>query len=78
MSTQPMPACEALAADPARHIFKLHLARLKTMESQTLRAHECIRIHGYLSGLMEAGLLTDDQLDAVSGEIGDFTWGPRS
>lgn len=72
-----MPLCEALGADPARHIFKLHLARLRAMESQVMRTHECIRIHGYLSGLMEAGLLTDDQLDAVSEEIGDYTWGPR-
>jgi len=78
MSTQPMPACEALAADPARPLFKLHLARLRAMESQVMRTHECIRINGYLSGLLEAGVISGEQIDAVNEEIGGFTWGPRS
>jgi len=75
MSTQPMPACEALAADPARFLFKLHLGRLVSSSSYQLKRDEAIRLSGYLSGLLEAQLITDSQLEAVSAEIDAFTWG---
>ena len=78
MSTQPaMPTCEALAADPARFLFKMHLGRLVSSHSFQLRRDEAIRLYGYLSGLLEAQLITDSQLEAVSDEIDAFTWGPR-
>lgn len=79
MITQPtMPACQALAADPARFLFKLHLQRLVTSTSAKLQRHEAIRLSGYLSGLLENELITEAQLDAVSDEIYAFAWGPRS
>lgn len=79
MSTQPaMPACGALAADPARFLFKLHLGRLVSSPSFQLKRDEAIRLSGYLSGLLEAQLITGSQLEAVSDEIDAFVWGPRS
>ncbi len=79
MSTLPtMPACQALAADPARYLFKLHLQRLVTSPSFRLQRDEAIRLAGYLSGLLENALITEAQLDAVSDEIDAFAWGPRS
>ncbi len=79
MSTQPtMPACEKLAADPARYLFKLHLQRLVTSPSFQLQRDEVIRLSGYLSGLLENALITEAQLDAVSDEIDAFAWGSRS
>lgn len=78
MSTHPMPACEALAADPARHIFKLHLQRLVLSPSYELRLHEGIRMAGYLSALQESALITEAQLEVVNDEIHAFVWGARS
>ena len=77
MSTRLMQACETLATDPARHIFKLHLQRLIASPSYELRLHEGIRLAGYLSALQESALISDTQLDAVSDEIHAFVWGPR-
>jgi len=73
-----MPACEVLAADPRRFLFKLHLGRLVSSPSYQLKRDEAIRLSGYLSGLLEAQLITDSQLETVSGEIDAFVWGPRS
>ena len=73
-----MPACEALAANPARFLFKLHLARLVSSPSFQLKRDEAIRLAGYLSGLLEAQLITDAQLERVSAEIDAFVWGPRA
>lgn len=79
MSTNPaMPACEALAADPERFLFKLHLGRLVSSPSFHLKRDEAIRLDGYLSGLLEAELITGSQLEAVYAEIDAFVWGPRS
>ena len=77
MSTQPMPACEALAADPARFLFKLHLGQMVSSPSYQLKRDEAIRLNGYLSGLLEAELITGSQLEAVHAEIDAFVWGSR-
>lgn len=76
MNTQPMPACEALAADPARYMFKGHLDLLKSAESYDERYREAIRLGGYLSALLECDVVTCEAHRALQGEIHAFVWGP--
>ncbi|KJS28387.1 MAG: hypothetical protein VR76_07650 [Pseudomonas sp. BRH_c35] len=75
MST--LAQCEALAADPARLIFKGHLLQLKAAPDYDRQFNEAIRIGGYLSGLLECDAITCTTHRALLQEIQAFVWGPR-
>ncbi|WP_312669002.1 hypothetical protein [Stutzerimonas nitrititolerans] len=75
MST-PMPACEALAADPARYIFKQLLSDLKEAVLYDEKHHMVTRIGGYLAALMECDVITVEQSRALRNETRTFVWGP--
>ena len=75
MSTQPtMPACEALAADPARYMFKEMLRSLRAAEDYEQRYSATIRIFGYLAALLEADLIDTDRFVAIHDELHARTW----
>lgn len=78
MSTQPMPACEALAADPARYMFKAYLAELKAARIYEDRISTMHRLGGYLCALLEAAVISCEEHKALREEMQDFVWGPRS
>ena len=75
MST-PMPACEALAADPARYIFKQLLSALKEAVLYDEKYRMVTRIGGYLSALLECDVITVEQSQALRSETHVFMWGP--
>lgn len=75
MST-PMPACEALAADPARYIFKQLLSDLKEADLYDEKHRMVTRIGGYLAALMECDVITVEQSQALRSETHTFVWGP--
>lgn len=75
MSTQPMPACEALAADPARYMLKAYLGDLMKASLYEEKSHLATRMYGYLSGLLECEAIEREQYRAMTQEIQDFVWG---
>lgn len=77
MNTQPMPACEALAADPARYIFKGYLAELTEAANYEERYRACCRLGGYLGALLECDVITREEYRAMCAETQNFVWGPR-
>lgn len=77
MSTNPaMPACEALAADPARYIFKQLLTDLKEADLYEEKSCRVTRIGGYLAALLECDVITVEQSQALRNETHVFVWGP--
>jgi len=77
MSTQPaMPACEALAADPARYMFKQLLSELKEADHYDEKYRMVTRIGGYLAALLECDVITVEQFRALRSETHVFVWGP--
>lgn len=77
MSTQPMPACEALAADPDRYMFKQQLVDLTNAGDYDEKLRAAGRLGGYLSALLECGVITCEDHRALTGEIQAFVWGHR-
>ncbi|WP_313103756.1 hypothetical protein [Stutzerimonas nitrititolerans] len=77
MST-PMPACEALAADPARYIFKQLLSDLKEADLYDEKHRMVTRIGGYLAALMECDVITVEQSRVLRNETRVFMWGPEA
>lgn len=77
MSTNPaMPACEALAADPERYMFKQMLSDLKEADHNDEKYRMVTRIGGYLAALLECDVITVGQWQALSSETHAFVWGP--
>lgn len=77
MNTNPaMPACEALAADPARYMFKHQLADLVEAPSYDEKFRMVCRMGGYLSALLESDVITCEEYRAIRKEVHDFVWGP--
>jgi len=73
-----MPACEALAADPARYIFKQLLKDLKEADLYDEKYRMVTRIGGYLAALMECDVITVEQSRALRNETSVFMWGPAA
>lgn len=71
-----MPACEALAADPARYIFKQLLTDLKEADLYEEKICRVNRIGGYLAALLECDVITVEQSQALRSETHTFVWGP--
>lgn len=76
MNTHPMPACEALAADPARYMFKGQLDQLKAAKSYEDRYQEAIRLGGFVCALLECDVITIEEHRALRDEMHEFVWGP--
>lgn len=76
MSTHPMPACEALAADPARYMFKDFLNELKGTDRYEDKYRTAVRMGGYLGALLECDVITIEQSQVLRDEIHAFVWGP--
>lgn len=75
MSTQPMPACEALAADPARYMFKQQLDELVQADAYDEKYRAAVRLGGYLCALLESDVITIEAHRALNSEIQAFVWG---
>jgi len=75
MSTQPMPACEALAADPARYMFRQMLHQLRAAQDYDQQRCESLVIVGYLSCALEVELIDCETHRLVGAEIRAFVWG---
>ncbi|WP_313401719.1 hypothetical protein [Stenotrophomonas sp.] len=75
MSTHPMPACEALAADPARYMFKQQLAELVEARDYDEKFRMVCRLGGYLSALLEGDVITCEEHKALREEMHEFVWG---
>lgn len=75
MSTQLMPACEALAADPARYMFKQQLAELVEARDYDEKFRMICRLGGYLSALLETDVITCEEHKALREEMQEFVWG---
>ncbi len=71
-----MPTCEALAADPARYIFKQLLTDLKEADLYEEKSRLVTRIGGYLAALLECDVITVEQSQALRSETHTFVWGP--
>ncbi len=67
--------CEALAADPARYVFKLHLGHLKAATSYDSQHLEIVRLGGYLSCLLECDVIPSSTHGALLDELHAFVWG---
>jgi|GEM_PF-489170 len=79
MITAPkMPACEALAADPGRYMFKANLDSLKKAAAYEDQHLLVTRLHGHLTGLLEAGAISSQTHAAAHAESHAFVWGPRA
>lgn len=76
MSTHPMPACEALATDPARYMFKQHLADLVAACDYDEKFRMVCRLGGYLIALLECDVITCEEHKAMREEMHEFVWGP--
>jgi len=76
MSTHPMPACEALAADPARYMFKQQLAELVEARDYDEKFRMICRLGGYLIALLECDVITCEEHKAMREEMHEFVWGP--
>lgn len=76
MSTHPMPACEALAVDPARYVFKRYLADLTEAADYEVKYRECCRLGGYLAALLECDVITCEEHRAMREEMQNFVWWP--
>jgi len=77
MSTHPaMPACEALAADPERYMFKHMLSDLMEADHYDDKYRMVTRIGGYLAALLECDVITCEQSKALRKETHVFMWGP--
>ncbi len=75
MSTHPMPACEALAADPARYMFKHQLYELVEARDYDEKFRMICRLGGYLSALLETDVITCEEHKALREEMQEFVWG---
>jgi len=71
-----MPACEALAADPERYMFKRMLSDLKEADHNDEKYRMVTRIGGYLAALLECDVITVEQSQALRSETYVFMWGP--
>ncbi len=69
--------CEALAADPARYMFKANLEWLKKAPDYHDQQLQVNRLQGHLTGLLEAGAITRQAYEATYAEAHAFVWGPR-
>ncbi|WIX04477.1 hypothetical protein QK899_08705 [Pseudomonas sp. AR5] len=76
MSTHPMPACEALAADPARYMFRRLLQQLRAARNYDEQRAESLVLLGYLSCALEVDLIDCETHRLVGAEIKAFVWGP--
>jgi len=76
MSTQLMPACEALAADPMRYMFKQQLAELVESRDYDEKFRMVCRLGGYLCALLESDVITIEVHRVLNSEIQAFVWGP--
>lgn len=72
---QPMPTCEAIAANPAHYIFKATLERLTQARRYQDQHLEVNRLHGHLDGLLEAKAITELQWWDAAAETRAFVWG---
>lgn len=76
--SRPMPVCEALAADPARYMFKANLEWLKKAPDYHEQHLQVSRLHGHLAGLLEAGAISPQAYEAAHAEAHAFVWEPRT
>lgn len=71
----PMPHCEALAADPARYLFKSYLRELLRATSYERQNEIAGWCGGYLCALLELDVIDCDRHRALGREIRAFVWG---
>ncbi|PKG93624.1 hypothetical protein CXF92_12645 [Pseudomonas sp. Choline-3u-10] len=68
------PICDAIAADPARYLFKTGLQALLAASGFAERDHYGKRLAGHLDGLMEAEIISREQFRVAANEINAFVW----
>lgn len=78
-TTDQLPLCRALAAEPARHIFAMQLNSLLGIlepAKQQEREYRAFRIAGMLDAYFEAGLLDWEQFQSIGEELDAFVGRP--
>ncbi|QGZ31466.1 hypothetical protein [Stutzerimonas stutzeri] len=73
MST--LSRCEALANDPARYIFKMHLGSLKAATTYETQRSDAMRLTRHLGGLLECDVISCETHNALLDELHAFVWG---
>lgn len=72
---QPMPTCEAIAADPKHYLFRAKLERLIQTTAYQDQHLALYGLQGHLDGLAEAKAITWDQWRDAQDESRSFLWG---